>query len=104
MSIALPQDTSWNAFDNSYDLSAYERICNEFNVDVNADWRQKQSDNQGLGRIHNYWTGGGYHQFDLGVEYDKKRMLLLLMQPAMVLTTLTTFHKVQRLPMHGPHV
>ena len=37
MSIALPQDTSWNAFDNSYDQSAYERICNEFNVDVNAD-------------------------------------------------------------------
>ena len=73
MSIALPQDTSWNAFDNSYDRSAYERICNEFNVDVNSDWRQKQNDNQGLGRIYNYWTGGGYHQFDLGVEYDKKR-------------------------------
>ena len=73
MNIALPQDTSWNAFDNSYDRSAYERICNEFNVDVNADWRQSQSDNQGLGRIYNYWTGGGYQPFDLGVEYDKKR-------------------------------
>ena len=67
MNIALPQDTSWNAFDNSYDRSAYESICNEFNVDVNADWRQSQSDNQGLGRIYNYWTGGGYHPFDLGV-------------------------------------
>ena len=73
MSIALPQDTCWNAFDNNYDQSAYERICNEFNVDVNADWRQKQSDNQGLGRIYNYWTGSGYHPFDLGVEYDKKK-------------------------------
>ena len=59
MSIALPQDTSWNAFDNSYDRSAYERICNEINVDVNADWIQKQNDNQGLGRIYNYWTGVG---------------------------------------------
>ena len=103
MSIALPQDTSWNAFDNSYDRSAYERICSENNVDVNADWRQKQSDNPGLGRIYNYWTGGGYHPFDLGVEYDKKDFLLL-MQPTMVLSTLTILHKVQRLPMHGPHL
>ena len=72
MAIALPQDTSWNAFDNNYNRSAYERICKEFYVDINADWRQKQSDNQGLGRIYNYWTGAGYHPFDKGVKYDKK--------------------------------
>ena len=72
MAIALPQDTSWNAFDNNYNRSAYERICKEFYVDINADWRQKQSDNQGLGRIYNYYTNMGYHPFDKGVEYDKK--------------------------------
>ena len=41
LGIALPQDKSLNAFCNSYDRRAYERICKEFNVDPNADWRQK---------------------------------------------------------------
>ena len=72
MAVALPQDTSWNAFDNDYNRSAYERICKEFNVDINADWRQKQSDNQGLGRIYNYWTNIGYRLFEKGTEYDSK--------------------------------
>ena len=72
MAVALPQDPSWNAFDNKYNRSAYERICKEFNVDINADWRQKQSDYQGLGLIYNYWTGAGYHPLDKGTEYDSK--------------------------------
>ena len=71
MSAALPQDASWNAFENSYDRVAYERICKEFS-NVSFDWRQKQSDNQGLGRIYNYWTNSGYHPFDIGTEYDNK--------------------------------
>ena len=29
----LPTDQSWNAFDNSMDAKAYEKICAEFNVD-----------------------------------------------------------------------
>ena len=44
----------------------------EFNVDVNADWRQKQSENQGLGTIYNYWKNAGYHQLGKGVQYDNK--------------------------------
>ena len=55
-----------------YNRSAYERICKEFNVDINADWRQKQCDNQGLGLIYNYWTNMGYHPMDKGTEYDNK--------------------------------
>ena len=38
----------------------YERICKEFGIDVNFDWRQKQSDNQGLGNLYNYWTNAKY--------------------------------------------
>ena len=72
ISAALPQDASWNAFSNGYDRSAYERICKEFNVDVNADWRQKHSENQGLGTIYNYWTNAGYHPLGKGVQYDNK--------------------------------
>ena len=55
MSVALPQDKNWNAFDSKYDRNAYDRLCREFNVDVHSDWRQK-GDNQGLGTIYNYCT------------------------------------------------
>ena len=75
MDIALPQDPNWNAFDNKYNHSAYERICKEFFVDISANWRQKQSDNQGLGRIYNYWTNIGYRPFDEGTEYDSRDYL-----------------------------
>ena len=47
----LPTDQSWNAFDNSMDAKAYEKICAEFNVDKNTDWRQRLDDNGGLGII-----------------------------------------------------
>ena len=86
MNAAMPQDPSWNAFDNSYDRSAYERICKEFGVDTNADWRQKQDDNQGLGRIYQWnkgwkpydwkkeaWIGDEYMSFDWGVAYDSSK-------------------------------
>ena len=53
LSIALPQDKSWNAFNNSYDKRAYERICKEFNVDPQADFRQKlYSAGDGLGTVY----------------------------------------------------
>lgn len=75
MGVALPQDSSWNAFNNSYDRSAYERICKEFNVDQNADWRQKQSYNNGLGTIYNYWTNNGYHPLvPIDTQYNNKEM------------------------------
>ena len=55
----LPTDQSWNAFDNSMDAKAYEKICAELNVDKNTDWRQKLDDNGGLGIIFNYITAQG---------------------------------------------
>ena len=39
INMALPQDASWNAFDNNYDRAAYERICKEIGIDVSFDWR-----------------------------------------------------------------
>ena len=68
----LPQDSFWHPFKNSYDRRAYERICTEFNVSINTDWRQKQSTDDGLGAPYNYWTGSGYHMF--GNAYDSSRM------------------------------
>jgi len=72
MKAALPQNSSWNAYNNTYDRTAYEKICTEFNVDPNTDWRQKISHNNGLGTIFQYWTNDGYHKLD--TTYDEKSM------------------------------
>ena len=69
----LPTDQSWNAFDNSMDAKAYEKICAEFNVDKNTDWRQKLDDNGGLGIIFNYITSTGYQPLK-GFSYDAHQM------------------------------
>jgi hypothetical protein len=69
---ALPQDQAWDAFKNLYNRRSYERICNEFGVDVNSDWRQKQSNNQGLGTVFNYWTRNGYHVVEDGAYHAEK--------------------------------
>ena len=53
MNIAIPQENSWNPLNNAYDRRAYERICQEFGVEPNADWRQKEYRNSGgLGDVH----------------------------------------------------
>ena len=69
----LPTDQSLNAFDNSMDAKAYEKICAEFNVDKNTDWRQKLDDNGGLGIIFNYITRTGYQPLK-GFSYDAHQM------------------------------
>lgn len=56
----LPQDQAWGAFENPYDRRAYERICSEFGVSPNTDWR-RHGVNHGLGRMYNYWSNNGYH-------------------------------------------
>ena len=76
----LPMAQSWNAFDNSFDAKSYEKICAEFNVDKNTDWRQKLDENGGIGITFNYITGTRYqplkrfsydaHQMSF-IEYNK---------------------------------
>ena len=55
------------------DAKAYEKICAEFNVDKNTDWRQKLDDNGGLGIIFNYITRTGYSPLK-GFSYDAHQM------------------------------
>lgn len=71
MKCALPQDDSWNAFENSYDRRAYEQICAEFSVSQNAGWKQHVG-NDGLGDVYNYWTRNGYHK--IGGPYNPDTM------------------------------
>ena len=57
---SLPGDELFKAADNHINVHVYDRICNEFRVDVSSDWRQKYSANQGLGTLYNYATNIGY--------------------------------------------
>ena len=74
LSIALPQDNSWNAFNNSYDHRAYERICKEFNVNPNSDWRQKiYKSGNGLGLVHTT-SHSAWKRKDFRHDYSSKHI------------------------------
>ena len=62
ISTPMPQDNAWNATNNSYDQGAYEKICSEFNVSPDTDWRKKAYNN-GLGRVY-FNPGGGIKPFE----------------------------------------
>jgi len=72
LQVALPTDEAWDAHENSYDERAYERLCHEFGVDKNTDWRCK-GDNHGLGTLYNWYTNIGPHPFP-GRQYDPAQM------------------------------
>ena len=72
MKVALPTDDSWNAFNNSYDGKAYEKICDEFGVSVHINWKQNLDSNGGLGSVYNYITMTGYQELK-GFVYDENK-------------------------------
>jgi len=48
----LPTDSSFCYYTNAYDKATYQKLCDEFNVSPNTDWRQKlESANYGLGQF-----------------------------------------------------
>lgn len=72
LNIALPQDAAWNALNSPYNSRAYQRICTEFGISTNTDWR-RHGVNHGLGKVYNYWTNLGYHEVGDGT-FDNKKM------------------------------
>ena len=68
----LPQDQVWDALNNPYDRRAFERICNEFGVPPNSDWRIR-GPNNGLGRVYFYAHRLGYVPVQDG-HYDSEKM------------------------------
>ena len=55
--IFLPGDESHSWYQNSYDTRAYKRLCSEFGVSPDTDWRQKLDHGcQGLGSWRTYMT------------------------------------------------
>ena len=50
LKVALPGDQSHSWYQNAYDARAYKRLCTEFGVSPDTDWRQKLDHGcQGLG-------------------------------------------------------
>ena len=57
---ALPGDPTSNKNNNRYDLPSYKRLCNEFKIDLNTDFRFKKGSNHGLGEVYIYYSYEGY--------------------------------------------
>ena len=55
LKVALPGDQSHSWYQNAYDARAYKRLCTEFEVSPDTDWRQKLDHGcQGLGSWSTY--------------------------------------------------
>ena len=54
---ALPGDSTFDQFNNKYDVASYKRICAEFGVNPSSDFRFTRPTNHGLGDVYIY-SGG----------------------------------------------
>ena len=59
-SLPLPGDSAFNQTENKYDIPSFERICAEFGISPNADFRFTRGDNHGFGSVFEYFTNSGY--------------------------------------------
>ena len=59
-SLPLPGDTASSQTENKYDIPSFERICAEFGISPNADFRFTRGDNHGLGSVFEYFSYSGY--------------------------------------------
>ena len=54
MSCPIPGDNIFNAMDNRIDKIKYQKLCNEFGLSGDEDFRFKGGDNNGLGTMYGY--------------------------------------------------
>ena len=59
-SLPLPGDTAFSQTENKYDIPSFERICAEFGISPNADFRFTRGYNHGLGSVFEYFSYSGY--------------------------------------------
>ena len=69
-SLPLPGDSAFNQTVNKYDIPSFKRICAEFGISPNADFRFTKGDNHGLGSVFEYFTNSGY--FKTPFKYPSK--------------------------------
>ena len=61
--VARPGDKSYSWYENAYDSRAYKRLCAEFSVSPDTDWRQKVDHGcQGLGSWSTFMTPSGSYR------------------------------------------
>ena len=58
MQCPLPSDSSFNALDNGIDKNIFQKICAEFSISPDADFRQKLDYSQGFGSVRYYSSHG----------------------------------------------
>ena len=69
-SLPLPGDSVFNQTENKYDIPSFKRICAEFGISPNADFRFTKGYNHGLGSVFEYFTNSGY--FKTPFKYPSK--------------------------------
>jgi len=52
MAVQLPGDQNFTNIDNKYSKSGYHKVCREFDISTNSDFRFTGDENHGLGRIY----------------------------------------------------
>ena len=75
--VALQGDKSYSWYENAYDLRAYKRLCAEFGVPPEQDWRQKLDHGcQGLGSWSTFMTPSGAYTYAhvAQVQFYTRRM------------------------------
>ena len=70
---ALPDDPTFNQKDNKYNVASYERICGDFGIDPNSDFRFKRGANHGLGKVFIYVTRAGPVATGMSYPSDKAK-------------------------------
>jgi hypothetical protein len=71
MSCPLPTEGFFNAINNGINVSAFERICNEFGIPTTSNFRQKYDPLNGFGSVRYYETVHEYH----GLTMTSKKKL-----------------------------
>ena len=62
--VALPGNKSYSWYENAYDSRAYKRLCAEFGVSPDTDWRQKLDHGcQRLGSCSTFMTPAGAYRY-----------------------------------------
>ena len=65
LKVPLPTDSSFCYYKNTFNSSAYRKICSEFNVSPNTDWRQKvETSWYGLGEYIQYFKPSGEYRHE----------------------------------------
>ena len=82
-SLPLPGDSAFSQTENKYDIPSFKRICAEFGISPNADFRFTKGDNHGLGSVFKYFTYSGYFKTPSNIltkqqSFKTKEVVLLM--------------------------